>query len=122
MWKLLSLPLLMGSPAVAQDVRQFDLVCTADDVSMRYRIDLDRNEWCVRDCHQVRTIANVTSGVITLYRELPVRPNFTDAYTEINRLTGEWRWYHKSARSMNAMDHRGQCDAASFSGFPPARF
>lgn len=104
----------MATPAVAAD--RFDLVCTAGKERQRYRIDLAAGEYCFGMCERVMKIAQVTSGMITLYDDQPAPPLNITAYNQINRLTGEWRWYEHDPRYTSLQDLRGMCAPAEFTG------
>jgi hypothetical protein len=115
----------IASPAAAAD--QFDLVCSGRDrrdiENQRYRVDLVRKEYCSGDCQEVRPIAEVTSGMITLTRHDPSPPDQERSYNQINRTTGEWNWYWSNIRvSLRTQDVKGSCQPAAFSGFPAAKF
>lgn len=111
---------LIATPAIAAE--QFDLVCTGDKDTMRYRIDLAAGEYCFNDCGRVMKIAEVTSGMLTLHRDKPTLTEPATAYATINRSTGEWRWYSYDPRYSHIMDIQGKCEMAPYSGMPRAKF
>jgi hypothetical protein len=121
---LLFLAVLVTTPAVAAD--QFDLSCVGGKKGTdhaHYRIDLVRGEYCEADCGEVKKIQQITSGMITLYSQEPTTPSGTRAYKDINRVTGEWRWYDFEPRlDIVPMDIHGTCTPATFSGLPQAKF
>lgn len=106
--------LLAGTPAAA--AKQFDLVCVAEGVNERFRVDLDRGEWCFGECKLVQKIASETPGMIVLAEHQPAFHNDRTSYNRINRVTGEWRWFNLDPRYRSIMDHRGTCEPAPFSG------
>lgn len=114
----------IASPAAAADT--FDLICSGKDgksvEEQRYRIDLARKEYCSGSCEKVEAIAEVTSGMITLWDDKPTLPAGETAYNKINRNTGDWEWYYTSRQSYRVQDIKGVCEATAFSGFPSAKF
>lgn len=80
---------LLATPTLAQESRQFDLGCngTSEDIrggrtiwSDRIRVDLDRNIYCWRNCTVRARIAEVAEGVIWFSRG--------GDFTSVNRITG----------------------------------
>lgn len=108
-----------AAPAVAED--QFDLVCRGESVTVRYRIDLQKAEWCRDDCKQRSAISSVTSGLITLVSKDRQFRNDTEALTQIDRVTGEWTDISVGG-GMEPVNRAGKCESAAFSGFPAAKF
>ena len=111
---------LVSVPAAAAE--QFDLICKAKNDEVRYRIDLTSGEWCAGDCKVVMKIAEVTSGVITLYDDKPTVKEPVTSYNTINRISGEWRWYNYDPRYSTVQDVNGKCEPAEFTGFPAQKF
>lgn len=111
-----ALALSAASPAIAAD--QFDLVCSAPNASVRYRIDLARGEYCAGECKLIQKIQQVTSGAITLFDE---KNNVRDAraYGTVNRITGDWEWYNSMFPGA-VMNHKGKCRPEQSTGFPVA--
>lgn len=116
---------LISTPVLAAE-QQFDLVCQGRDgrtpESKRYRIDLTRGEYCADDCKRVMKIAEVTSGLFTLFSTAPTILEPVTAYNTVNRVSGEWRWYHRDDRYAGVQDVRGACEPTTFSGMPTAKF
>jgi hypothetical protein len=118
LWAIL---LLIATPAYAAD--QFDLVCSDKISTVRYRVDLQRGEWCFGECRDVQKFASVTSGTLTLSERVPTLPGGPRSYNRISRQTGEWRWYNYDPRyPSSVMDRAGTCQPAEFSGFPVSKF
>jgi hypothetical protein len=111
---------MITMPAMAAD--QFDLVCTSARSEARYRLDLERAEWCEGSCDRVLPIKSVTAGLITFYDDQPSPPHFERKYKTVNRISGEWRWYFGDRSITAAMDVRGVCRPSDFSGFPKTKF
>jgi len=111
---------LSGAPAAAAE--QFDLVCTAKKENQRYRIDLERGEWCAGQCKRIMKIAEITAGMLTLNEDKPTLSDRVRAHNRINRVTGDWEWYYFDPNYPSTMDHRGMCERAPFSGFPAGKF
>lgn len=112
---------VVASPAMAAD--QFDLVCTAKQESTRFRVDLQRKEFCFDTCERVMPIAEITSGMLTFRKTDPSPPDNARSYNRVNRSTGEWEWYSYTPRvSRHVQDIKGACESAEFSGFPAAKF
>jgi len=112
---------LAATPAVAAD--QFDLVCTAKNNVVHYRVDLGRSEWCQGDCSVIRKLASVTTGMLVLADEKPVNPNQYRESITINRNDGSWfsmGYFPRSTRM--PVEDKGSCEPASFSGFPSPKF
>ena len=101
---------------------RFDLVCTAHRTNEHYRIDLAKGEWCYGPCGFVQKIKSVTSGLIVLLENDADNAEKGRYYNRINRASGEWEWYNSNPGSYSAMDIRGTCAPAPFSGFPAAKF
>lgn len=113
---------LISTSAAAEPAVQFDLTCTAEKASERYRVDLARGEWCFGKCDFVQKIASVTSGLLILAEHEPTFPGDSTSRNRINRVSGEWDWYHHNPKWSSTMDHKGKCEAAPFSGMPAAKF
>lgn len=113
---------LVSVPAVAAEQQQFDLICTAKKASERYRIDLDRGEWCANKCDFVQKIASVTTGMLILAEHEPTFRGDSTSRNRINRASGQWEWYHSDPRYSSVMDHNGTCRPAPYSGMPAAKF
>lgn len=112
---------LVSVPAGAAE--QFDLICKAQKVQVRYRIDLASGEWCAGECKVVMKIAEVTSGLITLERSERRLPRDEESRTEINRATGEWHTYaFNPGLDVLPLIRDGNCEPADFSGFPARKF
>lgn len=111
---------LISTPAAAAD--QFDLICKSAKETERYRVDLARGEWCLGDCRNVIKIASVTSGVIIFAEKKQQHPRDSWASNQVNRVTGEWRWYSFDPKYSRQQDIRGQCESAPFTGLPAAKF
>lgn len=111
---------LIATPAAAAE--RFDLVCKGKKNTVEhYRIDLDRGEWCSDKCEMIQKISSVTSGLIVLAEHQPGYPGDRTSYNRINRVTGEWEWFHRDPRFVETQDIKGSCEVAPFSGFPDAK-
>jgi hypothetical protein len=110
---------MIAMPAVAAD--QFDLVCKSGRSEARYRIDLGSGEWCQDDCKGTARIASVTSGILTLVDQKPVRPNDIAISVIINRATGRWYRSVSMPRDVPTITD-GICEPSDFTGFPITKF
>ena len=108
--------IMLALPGAAAEQDRFDLICTAKKETVRYRIDLTAGEWCADQCTSVNKIAEVTSGMITLYEEKAVTANGPYSYGRINRLTGEWKRASWTPSYNSFFSSTGSCTPASFSG------
>ena len=103
--------------------QQFDLTCTGESVlsragrqpvreitSQRYRLDLERMEWCTGDCSLLHDLQDASSHQITFL-------NSKDVFNVVSRITGEWQTSSGDDRSYSWAT-TGRCDLAPFSGFP----
>jgi hypothetical protein len=118
---LLGLVMIAGPAAAAE--QQFDLICAAKQTNTRYRIDLDRGEWCEGACEVTKKLVSVTSGELVLEDRRPVRRADIESRTRINRVTGAWFTTSFNRAVQTGPDSMlGKCTPEPFSGFPPAKF
>lgn len=115
MRKMVLLLALIATPAAAAD--QFDLVCKGGKETMHYRIDLTSGEYCADKCERILKVQEATAGMITLSETRSALSAAPIGYNQINRLTGEWRWFFQGGQNIT-----GKCERAPFSGFPVAKF
>jgi hypothetical protein len=109
---------LISTPAAAAD--QFDLICTSNDGSARYRVDLVAQQWCKDDCSEVRALASVSPTTIQFEDERPAFPGDGMVSSSVNRMTGKWSEDYRSAAiggSHARVFREGACEPRPFSGF-----
>lgn len=109
---------LVATPALAAD--QFDLVCKRETSTIRYRVDLAKNEACADTCDRVWKMGQATTGELRLIDRQPAYRGDLEERASVNRSTGEYR-YHISMSGRADADS-GTCEQAPFSGFPPPKF
>jgi len=112
--------IMLALPGAAAEEQRFDLICQGGGATVRYRVDLARNEACSDTCDRVWKMGVPTSGELKLIDRAPAYRGDIEERDVVNRTTGEWR------RFVEANGHlyrrRGQCEPAPFSGFPAKKF
>lgn len=112
--------MMAAAPAVAAD--QFDLLCTAKKANVRYRVDLNRGEWCSDECRSTYKIDAVTSADLTLENKPPKFRGDGVSLVRINRSTAEWQEIRTFSFGTTTVNNKGTCKPSEFSGFPKAKF
>lgn len=112
--------IMLALPGAAVEQQQFDLVCQGGGVTVRYRVDLARNEACSDTCDRVWKMGEPTSGELKLIDRAPAYRGDTEERDVVNRTTGEWRSSTRVNGHLYAKE--GACDPAPFSGFPTKKF
>ena len=127
--KLLILALALPLP------RQFDLECAGTvqaisstdpapvSSSSRYRVDLDRREFCEDDCLVQWEIAAVHPTVLTLMDRHWHEDGGGRDLVIVNRESGEYRMERTTGSGSERLGlvGRGRCRAVPFSGMPVPR-
>lgn len=118
---------LVSVPAAAAE--QFDLICKGTyrqavngkwrPMEVRLRIDLPSSEWCRDKCSDVRKIAEITSGKITLAQSDRADSRLYSLQT-VDRATGEFHFYLNGSGTF--WEEQANCAPAPFSGFPARKF
>jgi hypothetical protein len=121
----------VSSPALAEDLRQFDLLCSGERrtdseeesvavaATQHLRVDLDRREFCVGECEYTQTIAEITSASIGFRNNTNVSSPVGVVWSQffVNRESGSYfdqRIFPNRPTSIE----EGVCKPAAFSGFP----
>lgn len=120
----------ISSPALAGDLRQFDLLCSGErridrqdgsvttSATQHLRVDLDRREFCVGDCEYTQTIEEITSGSIGFRNTTNVSTvGVLWSQFFVNREDGGYYDQRMSPNAPSSMEE-GVCEPAPFSGFP----
>jgi hypothetical protein len=112
-------------PAMADGAQQFDLVCQVSDytddiptgvlMTVNYRVDLDKGEWCEGGCEFVNALPNVSDSRIVF--ELSA----TDI-KGVNRQDGNFAWVHVDDTDHPVTMSKGHCTPAPFTPFPTTKF
>lgn len=127
----------MALPALAETPRQFDLQCealrhwrdgtdTVDPINLRFRADLDANQWCEDQCAVTFQINEVSAMFIRfrdtddlIYKDDNSGATPTKEEVVVSRTTGtyadsKWQPFERSYWT------GGKCTVEPFSGFPEA--
>lgn len=112
---------LVSTPVAAAEQQQFDLICSGDDQSWHYRVDLAVGEWCADVCDTVFKVASVTSGTIVLQSKEPQYRGGDKITNSINRATGDWYFYRSLPNIGFHKALNGKCEPQPFSGFPSSK-
>ena len=91
--------------------------------SYRYRIDLDKRQWCDGDCKFLRPIHKADRKAIVLSppeRRRGLWSGLNISNETIDRATGRHTTRHRSGKPNSRLVIRsdGECEAGQFSGFP----
>ncbi|SHL96655.1 hypothetical protein SAMN05518668_104362 [Sphingobium sp. YR657] len=105
-------------PAQAAD--QFDLVCTSEKATVRYRVDLQKKEVCSDSCESIWRMGDSTAGELFLIDQKPAYSGDLEEQSVVNRQSGAWRYNSRLRGKLFSRD--GHCEPAPFSGFPAAKF
>jgi hypothetical protein len=111
--------IMLALPGAAAEQQQFDLICQGGGVTVRYRVDLARNEACSDTCDRVWKMGVPTSGELKLIDRAPAYRGDLEERSTVSRSTGEWQYrlmFH------GPVTRSGVCAPASFSGFPAKKF
>lgn len=132
--------LVMASPTLAETPRQFDLHCEAlrhwrdgtnavDPITVHIRVDLDRREWCDKECQVTFQIDDISAMFVRFRNadDLIIKDDNSDATPTkeeivVSRTTGTYadsKWHPFERGYWSA----GRCEVQPFSGFaePPSR-
>lgn len=109
---------MLATPAAAAD--RFDLVCTADKATVRYRVDIAKGEACSGSCDRIWKMGPSTSGQLRIIDRAPAFRGDLEERAVVNRVTGQWTTL--VVASGKRYDGVGRCEVAFFSGFPAAQF
>jgi hypothetical protein len=131
---------LMMAAIVVQPVQQFDLICTGNTVNggelipsvttpstIRYRIDLQRNLWCVSECRSPQAIARVTDTQLLL-EESSQKDEVLEVEMSIRRSVDRMSGAYSTEISDSIRGIRGglrssgTCERAPFTPIPQSRF
>lgn len=121
----------LASPALAADLRQFDLLCSGEKridsedgsiinpASQHLRVDLDRREFCVDGCESTQSIAEITSGSIAFRNTTNIAAPVGMLWSQffVNRESGKY-FDQRIAPNIPSTIEEGVCEVAPFSSFP----
>lgn len=122
----------LSTPAAADALRQFDLVCvgerrsdsedgsTSSPTTQHLRVDLDRREFCRDDCEATAAIAEINSDVIAFRNTTNTSAPGGMIWSQffVNRKTGKY-FDQRMFPHTDSTTEEGVCEAKPFTGFPP---